>query len=103
MDRTGDEEAAQKYARNVRMTLSLFEEQLDEGPYFAGEVFSLVDATMAPALQRVTWCEQIAPALDMFSAAPKVAAWRDALLTRDSVAGSRYPRSSGFSGNTWPP
>ena len=87
----GDREAALKFARGVRHTLSLFEDELGDGPFFAGEAFSLVDATMAPALQRAAWCEEIAPELDLFSAAPRVAAWRDALLKRPAVQNSTVP------------
>lgn len=83
-----DQESAMKFAKNVSHTLSLFEDELGDGPFFAGEAFSLVDATMAPALQRATWIEGYTPALDLFGPVPGVAAWRDALLQRPSVAGS---------------
>lgn len=83
-----DQKSAMKFAQKVRHTLSLFEDELGDGPFFAGEAFSLVDATMASALQRATWCEHIAPELDLFGPLPRVAAWRDALLQRPSVIGS---------------
>ncbi len=87
----GDHDEAIKRARTLRGSLALFDDELGDGPFFAGEDFSLVDATLAPALQRATWVEGIAPELDLFSATPKVAAWRDALLARPSVAGSTVP------------
>ena len=86
-----DKESCLKHAKSVRHTLSLFDDELGEGPFFAGQGFSLVDATMASALQRATWCEEIAPELDLFSVVPKVAAWRDALLARPAVINSTVP------------
>ncbi len=91
LQHASDKVAAMKFAQGVRRTLSLFDDELGDGPFFDGEAFSLVDATMAPALQRTSWVEEIAPELDLFSATPKVAAWRDALLALPSVAGSTVP------------
>ena len=80
-----DEAAAHKAAGQCREKLDRFAEQLGDGPYFNGPDFSLVDAAVAPVLQRITWCENIAPALAIFEASPKVKVWRDALLARPSV------------------
>ncbi len=91
MQHAADEQACLKYARAARDTLSLFEEELGSGPYFSGEAFTLVDASMAPALQRAAWCQELTPVLDLFGNLPEVAAWCDALLARESVIGSTVP------------
>jgi glutathione S-transferase len=66
-------------------------ERAIEGPLFAGETFTLVDAALAPALQRMTWIHELKPTLDFFGTTPKAAAWRDAVLKRDSVKRSTVP------------
>lgn len=69
----------------VRELLARFAGQLESGPYFNGEAFSLVDAAVAPALQRLGLCESILPAFDAFGAVPRIARWHEALLARPSV------------------
>jgi len=61
------------------------------GPFFAGEAFSLVDAAIAPMLQRLHWAQEIAPELGLFAGTPKVLAWTEALLARPSVQASLLP------------
>jgi glutathione S-transferase len=80
------EEKALKGATNVRALLARFDWELT-GPLFNGERFSLVDAATAPVLQRLSWCNEAVPALDLFcgSDLDKVRTWRDALIERDSV------------------
>ncbi len=58
---------------------------LGDGPYFAGERFSLVDAAFAPAFRYFDTFDRI---LDhrLFEGKPKLAAWRRALAERPSVA-----------------
>lgn len=87
----GTEEAARQAATAVRALLVRFDDEI-AGPLFNGERFSLVDAAVAPALQRLTWCEELAPSLDMFcSDLTRVLAWRDALLARPAVQRSTVP------------
>jgi glutathione S-transferase len=57
---------------------------LGVGPYFAGEHFSLVDATFAPAYRYFDVFDDIAD-LGILVGMPKVAAWRSALAVRPSV------------------
>jgi glutathione S-transferase len=63
---------------------------LGEGPYFAGQRFSLVDAAFAPAFRYFDTFDRI---LDhgLFDAKPNLAAWRRALAERPSVAGAVAP------------
>lgn len=60
------------------------EEALDDGPYFAGDAFSLVDAVFAPAFRYFEVFESYAE-LGLFDDRPKLAAWRRALAARASV------------------
>ncbi|MBK8481382.1 MAG: glutathione S-transferase family protein [Proteobacteria bacterium] len=69
----------------VRELLARFADQLEAGPYFNGAAFSLVDAAIAPALQRLGLFERIIPAFDGFGAVPRIARWHEALLARPSV------------------
>jgi len=70
------------------------EAALREGPYFAGESFSLVDAVFAPIFRYFEVFDQLSD-LGMFSGTPKVRAWRAALALRPSVrtaVGADYPQ-----------
>ncbi|MCO4771108.1 MAG: glutathione S-transferase family protein [Deltaproteobacteria bacterium] len=84
------EEAARAAAGKARPTLEMFEEKI-EGPFFAGEEFSLVDGAAAPFLQRLWWSEEVRPDLGMFDGLPKVTAWTRQLLARPSVQASTIP------------
>lgn len=64
--------------------LSQIERTLGEGPYFAGERFSLVDSAFAPALRYFDLFERV-PGVDVFNGMPKTIAWRSALSQRPSV------------------
>ena len=79
---TGADLAAR--ARALRHLLERVEEALGDGPYFAGFVFSLVDAAFAPALR---YFEVIGEAgrFGFFDGLPKLEAWRHRLADRPSV------------------
>lgn len=59
----------------------------NDGPYFNGKDFSLVDCAYAPFLQRYTFMDRVKPigALEKF---PRLKAWRDALLAAPAVKAS---------------
>lgn len=61
------------------------------GPFFSGDDFSLVDAAVAPMLQRLHWAHEIAPELGLFAPTPRVLAWTETLLARPSVQASLLP------------
>ena len=84
------EEDARKAIDSAKEKFARLEPQLGDGPYFAGDSFSLVDAASAPMIQRLEWCEQI-HSFGLFAEFPKMAAWRDALLSRQSVKDSLLP------------
>jgi glutathione S-transferase len=60
------------------------EEQLGDGPYFAGGQFSLADAAFAPAFRYFDLFDRITGG-GLFEGRPKLAAWRAALGDRASV------------------
>jgi glutathione S-transferase len=60
------------------------EQELADGPWFAGSAFSLVDAAFAPAFRYFDVFDAVGEG-DLFGATPKVQAWRQALARRDSV------------------
>jgi glutathione S-transferase len=69
------------------------EDALGDGPYFAGERFSLVDAVFGPVFRYFDTFDAIAD-LGTFSSTPKVRVWRAALAARPSVrqaVGPDYP------------
>lgn len=86
-----DEAYTRQSATKVRGILARFDEELGDGPLFNGRNMSLVDAAMAPPLQRLSWCEEVEPSLNLFSATPRVRAWRDAMLQLPSVRRSTVP------------
>ena len=55
-----------------------------EGPWFAGESFSLVDAAFAPVFRYFDAFERLGEP-GFFHATPRLARWRDALAARPSV------------------
>lgn len=81
---------AQESIDSIKKRLSQLEEKV-VGPLFNGEEFSLIDATAAPPFTRMNWMEKAVSGLDFFSATPKVNAWKDALLARQSVVNSVLP------------
>ena len=62
----------------------------NDGPYFNGPAFSLVDAAYAPFLQRYTFMDRLKP-LGMIEKFPRLMAWRNALLEATAVKASTVP------------
>ena len=62
----------------------------NDGPYFNGPKFSLVDAGYAPFLQRYTFMDHVKP-VGVIEKFPKLSAWRDALLANAAVKASTVP------------
>jgi glutathione S-transferase len=70
------------------------ENALGTGPFFAGANFSLVDAVFAPVFRYFEVFDEFGD-LGIFSATPKVQAWRAAQANRPSVkatVGADYPQ-----------
>jgi glutathione S-transferase len=60
------------------------ESTLGEGPFFAGQGFSYVDAVFGPAFRQLDAIETVAKT-GLLDDLPKVSAWRQTLATRASV------------------
>lgn len=68
--------------------LDRLEREIRTGPFFLGAEVSLVDAAFTPALQRLSWANEIHPAMAIFAGRPKVERWWRTLGARESVRGS---------------
>ena len=66
------------------------EAELSEGPYFAGERYSLVDAAFGPVFRYFDVFDRIGD-FAIVSGKPRVAAWRKALSARSSVRAAVAP------------
>lgn len=86
-----DEASYQARLKEIAPRFARLEAALGErghaGPYFNGAAFSLVDAGYAPFLQRYDFLDRIRP-LGIIEGFPRLMAWRDALLARESVRAS---------------
>lgn len=89
-----DAKAFEAQAEVLRTMFGRIEQALDdEGPWFAGASFGLVDAAFAPAFRYFDTFEALGLG-DFFERTPRVRAWRAALASRASVreaAGPGYP------------
>jgi glutathione S-transferase len=83
-----DEAALAKVLEKLGKKLDRLEREIGTGPFFLGAEVSLVDAAFTPALQRLSWANEIHPAMAIFGGRPKVARWWSALAARESVRGS---------------
>lgn len=87
------EEALDDEARALADMFVRLEAELDEGPWFAGQDFSLVDAAYGPVFRYFDVLDQVAE-FGVLTDKPKTAAWRAALAERASVrdaVASDYP------------
>ena len=80
-----DETALVDRAAAIRGRLAQIEGALGEGPFFAGESFSIVDAVFGPAFRYFDAFDAIDD-FGFWDGLPKVQRWRRALRTRPSVA-----------------
>ena len=109
MQHAKTEQETRRLAAIVNGQLARLEEQIDNGPFFNGNDFSLVDAAAAPLFQRLAWLLELAPDLGVLDDLPKVTAWSEALLQRESVKRSTvadirerylgYLQGNGLAGN----
>jgi glutathione S-transferase len=80
-----DEAAFQAKAKQLTEKFARLEQRLGEGPYFDGARFSLVDAVFGPVFRYFDVFDRIAD-FGMLAGKPRLAAWRDALAQRPSIA-----------------
>jgi glutathione S-transferase len=74
-------------ARLARLEAALAGERGNDGPYFNGPDFSLVDAAYGPFFQRFNICESVLKT-GILGEFPKVKAWSETLLADDRVIGA---------------
>jgi glutathione S-transferase len=85
-----DEPALRARAAGVRSRLEQVEEALGEGPYFAGEAFSMVDAAFGPVFRYFDVFDALGE-FGFWEGLPKAQRWRRALAARPSVADAVRP------------
>ena len=88
---SNSEEEFAKAAAGIAKPFGKLDEALsrrgNDGPYFNGPKFSLVDAAYAPFLQRYTFMDRV-KRVGVIEKYPHLAAWRDALLGNAAVKAS---------------
>lgn len=87
-----DEDTVRQLATEIRGHFADLAKNLpDDGPFWGGETFTMVDAAIAPILQRFTWAETLEPSLGLFEGMPRIDAWRQACLARPSTTAAIVP------------
>lgn len=79
-----DPETARAKAAAFRKKLERFETDMSDGPYFAGEDFSMVDAAIAPVFRYFDTLD-LGSSHPLFEGLSRVANWRRPLAQRPSV------------------
>ncbi len=87
LNTTQDQEAFDEAVETMKSRLGKVEAVLGDGPLFDGTDFSLVDAAFSPLFMRLGLLNQLAN-VQVMEDLPKVSAWSDALLARDTVKAS---------------
>ena len=85
-----DEAALAARAGEIHARFRQLEAALGEGPYFAGERFSIVDAVFAPAFRYFDVFDALGN-FGFWDGLPKVQQWRRALAMRPSVSEAARP------------
>ena len=86
---TGDEATFASKLEAIGKKFDQLEAQLGQGPYFAGNAFSLVDAAFAPAFRYFDSFDALIES--PFQSRPRLGDWRRALARRPSVAAAVAP------------
>lgn len=86
MAMAADQATYEEKRDTLRTQLARLEEQV-QGPFFNGAEFNLIDAAYAPLFVRLQLLEQWHP-IGFTDNLPKVNAWAETLLSRDSVKDS---------------
>ena len=79
-----DETVLEKERAGIEAMFARIEAELTDGPFFAGERFSLVDTVFAPVFRYFDAFERLGK-VGILDGKPKVAAWRKTLAERPSV------------------
>jgi len=100
MLKSPNREAFEAAAGRFALSLDRLEAELGAGPYFNGAVLALVDCAFAPLLLRTTLMEPYL-VLGVFARRPRLKAWSELLLARDSVRQSVVPEFAELLINSW--
>lgn len=84
IETTADRAAFDAKVALLREKFERLEAELEDGPYFAGETFCLVDAVFAPVFRYFDVFDRFVD-LGVLAGLPRVQAWRRALAARPSV------------------
>lgn len=79
-----DDEALDMRAEELHAMFARLEDELEDGPYFSGADFSLVDTVFGPVFRYFDVFDTIAD-FGIFDGLSKVQLWREALSRRQSV------------------
>ena len=82
-----DDAALERKAAELHAQSAQLEAALQDGPYFAGPRFSMVDAVFGPVFRYFDVFDGLGD-FGFFASVPKLRAWRQALAARPSVAGA---------------
>jgi len=74
----------------LRRFITQLSEKLNDGPFFNGNNFALIDAAFAPFFTRTALLESFVDN-NLYNNHPDVAAWSEALISRNSVINSVKP------------
>jgi len=85
-----NEDDFQQNLEELKKKILQLENQLDSGPFFNGDKFSLVDTAYAPLFVRLELLESLVDN-NIYKGAPKVARWAENLISRDTVKKSVIP------------
>ncbi len=85
-----DQEGCEKGLEQLVKLVGLLEEQLGDGPWFAGNDFTLADTSFAPFFWQDAVCDRKMSVLDA-EQFPKTKAWADRLLALPEVQHSVVP------------
>lgn len=84
-----DEAGARRELAALHDKLGRLEQELarkpEPGDFWNGPGLSLVDTAVAPLLQRARWLADAVPGFDPVEGHPRVRAWQETLLARESV------------------
>jgi glutathione S-transferase len=95
-----DRGAFEAGAHRFGASLDRLETELGAGPYFNGADIALVDCAFAPLLMRATIMEPYLN-LGVLDRRPRLKAWSETLLGRDSVRRSVVPDFAGLLIDSW--
>ncbi len=88
--RLRNSKTAEEFAENRSKLidqLKKVEEQIDEGPFFNGEEFSLIDSSYTPLFMQLDLMNKIHN-FDIYAETPKVGRWAEMMLSLDAVKSS---------------